>query len=298
MHTDTWIVPKETFTARITGNCLCGTVRWSYDAPFSGMLHCHCTVCRKHHGSLYGTFVAGPLETFHWRGGTEKIVTWQSSQNGRRSFCSVCGSKVPTVVTEQQRVFIPAGSLEGELGIRPQLHVFVASKSPLHEIHDGLPQHAAYPPGWGEGLPTPRREIRAGVTGGSCACGRMRFEIEGEPIAMRHCHCSRCRHARGAAHATNVAYPLDSLRWMTGGELLADYNLTGARYFGQSFCGVCGGAMPRRSAGRGIVVVPIGALDSDPDIHPSAHQHVVSKAAWHEIHDGVPQHPESVPLPR
>jgi hypothetical protein len=51
--------------------------------------------------------------------------------------------------------------------------------------------------------------------------------------------------------------------------------------------------MPRRSPARGVVVVPIGALDSDPQIHPLAHQFVASKAPWFDIHDGVPQYPEA-----
>ena len=299
MHTDTWVIPKETFTARVTGSCLCGNVRWSYDAPFSAMLHCHCSLCRKHHGTFFATFVAGALSTFHWRGGTERIVTWQSSAQGRRSFCSKCGSKVPSVDHNAQRVFMPAGALDGELGIRPQLHIFVASKSPLHAIHDGLPQHAAFPRGWpAEGLPTAPRATREGVTSGSCACGRMQFELTGQPVVMRHCHCGRCRHARGGAHATNIAWKLDALRFIVGEELLADFDLPGAEFFGQSFCSVCGGAVPRRSPGRGLVIVPVGSLDSDPEIHAAAHQFVGSKAPWYEIHDGVPQHPEAVPLPK
>jgi hypothetical protein len=298
MDTDTWVVPKESFSARIRGSCLCGEVRWSYDAPFSAMLHCHCSVCRKHHGSLFATFVAGPLDTFHWRGGTEQIATWQSSEKGRRCFCSVCGSAVPLVFTEAKRVFLPAGGLDGELGIRPQMHIFVGSKSPHYQIADGLPQHEAYPPGWGPGLPTPERPTREGVTSGSCGCGRMRFELTGRPFVMRHCHCGRCRHARAAAHATNLAWPLEALKYVTGEERSADFHLPGAQHFGQSFCSVCGGAMPRRSPGRGWVVVPISALDSDPGIHPSAHQFVAFKAPWHDIHDGVPQFADAAPLPK
>jgi hypothetical protein len=297
MHTGTWVLPKETFTARMTGSCLCGAVNWSYDDPFAAMLHCHCSICRKHHGSLFVTFYAGGLSTFHWRGGTEKIKTWQSSPGGRRSFCSDCGSAVPLVDSVHKRVFMAAGSFDQEPGIRPQMHIFTGSKSPHYQIPDGLPQHDEYPPGWGAGLHTTSRPPRDGVTTGSCGCGRMHFELTGRPMVMRHCHCGRCRHARAAAHATNLAWPLDALRYTTGEELLVDFPLPGAQHFGQSFCGVCGGAMPRRSASRGFVVVPIGSLDSDPGINPSAHQFVAFKAPWHEIHDGVQQYGEAGPVP-
>src|SRR6201999_2917772 len=111
MDADTWVLPAETFSARINGACVCGAVRWSYDAALSSMLYCHCSICRKHHGTWFAAFVAGPLGTFHWRAGTEKISTWKSSEHGQRSFCSVCGSKVATVNNELQQVFMPAGAL-------------------------------------------------------------------------------------------------------------------------------------------------------------------------------------------
>jgi len=299
MDADTWVYPPETFSARIIGACVCGAVRWSYDAPFTSMLYCHCTVCRKHHGTLFATFVAGPLTTFHWRAGTEKVNTWKSSLQGSRSFCTVCGSKVPGVNLESQQVFMPAGPLEGELGIRPQMHLFTASKAPAQQIHDGLPQYEDYPPEWGvQGLETPVREGRAGVTSGSCACGELRFELDRHPLRMHHCHCGRCRRARGSAHATNVIYRLDDLRYTQGADSLVDFDLPGAKFFGTSFCRSCGGAMPRRSPARGVVVVPIGSIDTDPRIHPVAHQFVSSKASWFEIHDGVPQFPEAPPPPR
>ena len=298
-HTGTWVLPEETYSARVNGSCVCGAVKWSYDAPLTAMFHCHCSVCRKHHGTLFATYVAGPLTTFHWRAGTEKIGTWQSSALEQRSFCTVCGSKVPRVEHDRQRVFMPAGAHEGELGIRPQMHIFVGSKAATHAIADGLPQHMEYPAGYdARGLPTAVRETRPGVVGGSCSCGQVRFEMDGRPFRMHHCHCGRCRHARGGAHATNVIYEIEALKFTTGESLVVEYKLPTARFFGTAFCAACGGALPRRSSERGVVIVPIGALDADPEIHPMAHQFVASKAPWYDIHDGVPQFAEAPPPPK
>lgn len=296
--TDTWVIAPEVYSARINGACLCGAVRWSYDAPLHTMAHCHCSMCRKHHGALFVTVVAGPLDTFHWRAGTEHIVTWQSSGSGQRSFCSVCGSKVPHVAQRSRQVYMAAGALEGELGIRPQMHLFAGSKSAAYTIADGLPQHDGYPPGWGaSSLPTPVRATRAGTVCGSCSCDRVRFELDGRPLLMRHCHCSRCRRARGTAFATNLAWPLAALRYTAGEADVVDFALPGAQFFGVAFCSTCGGALPRRSEGRGFVVVPVGALDSDPEIHAHAHAFVSSKVPWYDIHDGLPQFGAAAPLP-
>jgi hypothetical protein len=296
LHTDTWVIPKEDFSARVRGQCVCGAVSWSYDAPFSTMLHCHCSACRKHHGTLFATTVVGPLTSFHWRRGTEKIGTWMSSARERRAFCSLCGAKVPRVEHESQRVFMPAGTLEGELGIRPQLHLFVGSKPAWHLLNDALPKHDAYPPGWGaEAVQHAPRPVRAGVVSGSCACGRVHFELAGHALVMIHCHCSRCRRARGGAHATNLAWKLDALRFTRGEEMLVDFDLPGAQYFGTTFCAHCGSFVPRRSPGRGVAVVPVGVLDVDPEITARAHQFVASKAPWYDISDGVPQFTEAAP---
>jgi hypothetical protein len=297
-HTGTWVLPKETYTARLNGACVCGAVKWSYDAAPTQMFHCHCTMCRKHHGTLFATDVAGPLATFRWREGTEKISTWSPAGSGPRGFCSDCGSKVPNVDLTAQRVYMPAGALEGELGIRPQMHLFVRSRAPGYVIADGLPQHATFPPEWGgQALPTPPCETRPGVVSGSCSCGDVRFEMNGRPFRMHHCHCKRCQHARGGAHATNVIYDIEALEFTNGEELVVGFKLPEAQFFGTAFCRNCGGALPRRSPERGAAVVPFGALDSDPEIHPLAHQFVASKASWYDIHDGVPQFAGAPPPP-
>jgi len=296
MESGTWVVPKEQFYARLQGRCLCGAVHWSYDAPFTTMLHCHCSSCRKHHGSLFATTVVGPLDTFHWRGGTEKIGTWRSSDQEERSFCTVCGSKVPRVDHGSRRVFMPAGNLQGEIGMRPQLHLFVGSKPAWHLLMSPLPQHEAYPPGWpARAVESAPRPVREGMVSGSCACGRVHFELEGRPLVMMHCHCTRCQRARGAPHATNLAWKLDALRYTRGEELTTVYDFPEAQHFGTTFCSNCGGFVPRRSLGRGFVVVPAGSLDNDPEITAKAHQFVASKATWFDITDGAPQFAEAAP---
>jgi hypothetical protein len=42
------------------GQCLCEALTYELDGPFSAMIHCHCSMCRKHHGTGFATFVAAP----------------------------------------------------------------------------------------------------------------------------------------------------------------------------------------------------------------------------------------------
>ena len=37
------------------GECLCGAIKYEVGAIVSKMAHCHCTMCRKFHGSAYST---------------------------------------------------------------------------------------------------------------------------------------------------------------------------------------------------------------------------------------------------
>jgi len=107
--------------AVIHGSCLCGSVRYDIDGPFEVMSHCPCSLCRRNHGAAFATFVSVPLSGFRWIAGESEISTFQSSNYGKRTFCSKCGSVTPVVEADTGVVFCPAGNLDGEIGV-PQAH--------------------------------------------------------------------------------------------------------------------------------------------------------------------------------
>jgi hypothetical protein len=278
------------------GECLCGVVRYAVGGPFNMMIHCHCSMCRKHHGAAFATFVAAPLMGFRWTSGADAIGTYKSSEQGARSFCTWCGSVTPTLAENMDLAICPAGNLRGELGVRPQSHLFVGSKAPWYSITDGLPQHEEYPPEFGAtGLARPQIEPRAGIVEGSCLCGAVAFEISGPSQRMVNCHCSRCRRGRSAAHATNVAYPSSAFRFTRGAQHVVEYKVPEARFFAVAHCKTCGSAVPRVSQERGIAIVPAGSLDTDPGVRPTAHIYVGSKAGWFTITDELTQHENGPP---
>ena len=197
----------------------------------------------------------------------------------------------------QALALLPAGPLEGDLGIKPQAHVFVGSKAPWYTITDDVPQHEEYPPEFATlGFPRPNVDPRPSITEGSCLCGAVAYEATGEPLFMQHCHCLRCRRARGAAHGSNLFYKEADFRWTRGLERVREYKLPEARFHTTAFCGKCGGAVPRVSSERGIVVIPAGTVDSDPPIRPQRHIFTNYKAAWFEITDSLPQFTEAPPV--
>lgn len=278
------------------GHCLCGALQYEIEGPLQAMMNCHCSMCRKQHGTNFATYIAAAFGGLRWVGGEEHVVRFQSSVNGTRAFCGLCGSVAPGAIPEIGIAFAPAGNLQGELGIKPQYHMFVGSKAPWYAITDTLPQYEGYPPKVdAKGVDRPKIGKREGLTDGNCLCGGIAFEITGSPQRAMNCHCTRCQLGRSAAHATNVFYKVDQFRWTGGESLVREYKIPDARFHTAAFCSRCGSKVPRVSAERGIVVVPAGSLDTDPGIQPAAHIFVADKAPWFEITDSLPQYVQMPP---
>lgn len=277
-----------------TGTCLCGDIRFRLDGPFQMMMHCHCSRCRKHHGSAFATFVGAPARGFEWLAGKDHIVTWSSNApgTGPRYFCPTCGSVTPAPDDAGELRFVPTGNLIEDCGAKPEMHIFAASKAPWYEITDSVTQFPAVPDGFPDAnIPDEARNPSSpNVIGGSCLCDAIRFEADGDPIVMVNCHCSRCRRGRSAAHASNLFVAIDQFRWTRGEQHVKVYDLPGAARFGTNFCGICGSDVPRHSPKIGRVNIPGGCLDTDPRIQPSYHIFVGSKAPWYDITDRLPQH--------
>jgi len=278
------------------GHCLCGALHYQVDGPFVDMLHCHCSMCRKHHGTPFATWAAAPASGFRWVGDTSALASYQSSAKAHRDFCRICGSVAPMVLDEMGMVIVPAGNLEGDPGIRPTAHMFVGSKASWYTITDDLKQHLEYPPEFGmPATPRPAIALKSGVAQGSCLCGDVAYEITTPPLRMYYCHCSRCRRGRSAAHGSNVFYKAEGFRWTRGADHVQDYPLPGAQFFGTAFCRRCGSELPRVSVERNVASVPAGSLDSDPGITPAGHIYVGSKAPWFDITGDLPQFAEMPP---
>jgi len=279
-----------------SARCLCGALTYELAGPYASMVHCHCSMCRKHHGTGFATFVLAPMDGFRLLSGGQELLRYRSSPTGLRTACSVCGSAGPSALPEIRMVAAPAASFAGDLGIKPQSHIFVGSKAAWDDIDDALPRHEAYPPGVSaEPVARPVVAARPGITEGSCLCGDIGFEATGMPVRMQNCHCSRCRRGRAAAHATNLFYQLDDFRWVRGNDLVREYKVPEARFHAVAFCSRCGGKVPKVSQERGIVIVPAGSLDTDPGMRAKAHIFVADRAPWFDIAGALPQFPAAPP---
>ncbi len=276
------------------GSCLCGDVAWEISTPFTWMTHCHCGMCRKAHGTAFGTFVGTSASGLHWLRGRAGVVHWESSPGNARPFCGRCGSRVPS--EWRGEVAIAAGVLEGELGVRPGAHIFTGSKAPWWEIAGDLPRALGSPSASAELAAMRATEPAPGSVRGACACGAVAYQVDA-PLAgeIWCCHCTRCQKAHAAAHAANAFVPKEQFRWLRGAERIRSYKVPEAQRYTQFCCEVCGAGVPAVRAERPLVVIPAGTFEDDPGIRPGRHIFVSSKAAWDEICDAVPQYAEYAP---
>lgn len=122
---------------------------------------------------------------------------------------------------------------------------------------------------------------------GSCLCGAVRFEVDGDFDGFFLCHCSRCRKGAGSAHASNLFSSSAKLTWLSGEEKVRRYDVEGTRHQ-RAFCSECGSAAPRVHP-LGGVVVPAGSLDTPLDVRPTAHICCASRATWDADLESVPK---------
>jgi hypothetical protein len=123
---------------------------------------------------------------------------------------------------------------------------------------------------------------------GSCLCGKVVFEIEGDFERFLLCHCERCRKDTGSAHAANLFSSTAKLKWVSGQNNVKVHNFKSTGHI-KSFCSDCGSALPNIQMEGTLLVVPAGCLDSDVPIQPQGHIYFANRANWDNDLGKVPR---------
>jgi hypothetical protein len=121
----------------------------------------------------------------------------------------------------------------------------------------------------------------------------VRFQLDGTPQFINHCHCSMCRKAHGAAFGSFLHADGHGFRWLSGEAMVQNYSSSAGNM--RAFCKTCGSNVPVLEDEGSHVIVPAGSIDDDPHVRPIVHIHTASKAPWFDITDALPQFPEFPP---
>lgn len=125
------------------GQCLCGEIKYQVDKIEPKMAHCHCKMCRKFHGAAFATFGEAKIENFHWIEGEEILKSYQAENGTIRRFCKNCGSSLTFSPANDKGELIEftLGTLDSDINIEPDAHIFISSKASWMHIFDDLPQY-------------------------------------------------------------------------------------------------------------------------------------------------------------
>jgi hypothetical protein len=133
-------------TARATGGCLCGAVRYEVHGPLRDVVLCHCSRCRRTHGHVaaYAACRSDDLVLVESR-----ELRWYADDGRERGFCAGCGASLFWRAPGRGTVSIAAGTIAPPTGLRTIGQIFVASAGDYYEVPDaGERFDAALPPGW------------------------------------------------------------------------------------------------------------------------------------------------------
>ena len=130
----------------ISGQCLCGEVKYEIaNAPaVTGV--CHCKNCQRQAGSAFSTIAGVPKAEFSLTAGEPKLYQDSDTKSGnsvQRFFCGNCGSPIYSGLSANpDTIYLKTGTLDDTSEFQPQFHVWCDTKQNWVEIAEGVPQMA------------------------------------------------------------------------------------------------------------------------------------------------------------
>lgn len=120
---------------------------------------------------------------------------------------------------------------------------------------------------------------------GGCACGALRYEVDGPGFNPTLCHCIDCRRASGAPALAWFSVPTTALRWIHGMPAFRRSSAQARR----AHCAACGTQLAwQGDAHQEEIDLATATLD-DPALAPPAdHTFVSQRLPWLRLDDGLP----------
>jgi hypothetical protein len=127
----------------LTGGCGCGAVRFEVTAPFVSASYCHCTRCQRRTGTAASANGHPEPGSVRIVAGEGELRSWSPEGGFEKLFCGRCGSALfSRAPGTSDYASVRLGAIDGDPGIRPQWHQYVAYAAAWEELpDDGLPRH-------------------------------------------------------------------------------------------------------------------------------------------------------------
>lgn len=118
---------------------------------------------------------------------------------------------------------------------------------------------------------------------GSCLCGGVSFEINGNLNKVNYCHCKQCQQWQGNFAAFTSCKPENLV-------FLADKTLNwyaSSDFARRGFCVDCGSSLFWQRIGSDKFSIAAGCLVEPTELVPNEHIFVASKGDYYEINDDL-----------
>lgn len=122
---------------------------------------------------------------------------------------------------------------------------------------------------------------------GGCACGAVRYQVAGEPVAMVDCQCRQCQHESGTGHTSNLVFA-NAVVTLEGRPSHFEATGEGGTLKRRAFCPACGApvymvfpAMPE------YFVIRAASLDEPERYQPQMVTWTDGAQPWDRIDPGL-----------
>lgn len=125
----------------LSGQCLCGAIRYSVEVTDPVAAVCHCRHCQRQSGSVLSLVVVAPLAAVRWTGETACYDDRaESGATVERRFCDRCGSPLASISSATPEIaYLKAGTLDQLQALTPSLEVWRQSAVPWVRIDPPVP---------------------------------------------------------------------------------------------------------------------------------------------------------------
>lgn len=124
---------------------------------------------------------------------------------------------------------------------------------------------------------------------GGCLCGRVRYEVAGDPIAVVVCHCINCQKQSGSTFSINMIGVSDQVSVQGDLSTYADQSDSGDPV-NRKFCNNCGSPIYSEILSQdNLIALKIGTLDDTSDLEPQVQVWCASKQNWLSLDTEMPE---------
>ncbi len=132
-------------TTKMTGGCMCGSVRYETAGEPFLVNHCHCQSCRKHTGAAVVTLAGFKADQVTFNGEERRL--YESSPGATRAFCGKCGTPMTWegdggdlgAICE-----IHISTFDNPEPLVPTAHAFDPERISWFDVADRLPRYEGF----------------------------------------------------------------------------------------------------------------------------------------------------------